>query len=247
MSPETKYEGFVGVDGCRGGWTASTAKEPIAVFQGFEEVVKKYKKKMILVDLPIGLPNTTRDLDRLARKKFDVQPSSIFSVPCRAAIYAESYQEACEVNSRKTGKKISKQIWNIVPKIREVDRCLRVSPKLRGNVFESHPEVCFSLLKGKRLNHSKKKPEGIEERLNLLKKFDKSSRYRFNRALKDFPRGMIARDDAVDAIILGLVATNFTVFQGGITNDNCGLPIRLAIPNLQLREKSANVSAPKRC
>ena len=97
------------------------------------------------------------------------------------------------------------------------------------------------------MNHSKKKPEGIEERLNLLKKFDKSSRYRFNQALKDFPRGMIARDDAVDAIILGLVATNFTVFQGGITNDNCGLPIRLAIPNLQLREKSANVSAPKRC
>ena len=45
MSPETKYEGFVGVDGCRGGWTASTAKEPIAVFQGFEEIVKKYKKK----------------------------------------------------------------------------------------------------------------------------------------------------------------------------------------------------------
>ena len=74
MSPETKYEGFVGVDGCRGGWTASTAKEPIAVFQGFEEIVKKYKKKMILVDLPIGLPNTTRDLDRLARKKFDVSP-----------------------------------------------------------------------------------------------------------------------------------------------------------------------------
>ena len=159
-----------------------------------------------------------------------MQPSSIFTVPCRAAIYADSYQEACEVNERKTGKKISKQIWNIVPKIREVDRCLRVRPELCRHVFESHPEVCFSVIKGGRLAYSKKKPEGVEERLKLLEKLDESSRQRFDQALADFPRGVIARDDAVDAIILGLVAANFRLFQAGITNDGCGLPIRLAVP-----------------
>ena len=55
-------------------------------------------------------------------------------------------------------------------------------------------------------------------------------------------RGVIARDDA-DAIILGLVAANFRAFQA-IPNDGCGLPIRLAVPNLQPGEKSAKVSAP---
>ena len=164
MSPEIKKAGFVGVDGCRGGWTTSAAEEPVVVFRTFDEILKKHKRKVILVDLPVGLPETTRDLDRSARKKFDVQPSSIFSVPCRAAIYADSYQEACEVNERKTGKKISKQIWNIAPKIREVDRCLRVRPELCRYVFESHPEICFSVIKGDRLTYSKKKPEGAEER-----------------------------------------------------------------------------------
>ena len=100
------------------------------------------------------------------------------------------------------------------------------------------------MIKGDRLTYSKKKPEGVEERLKLLEKLDESARHRFNQALADFPRGVIARDDAVDAIILGLVAANFRLFQAGITNDGCGLPIRLAVPNLQPGEKSAKVSAP---
>ena len=239
--------GCVGVDGCRGGWVASSAEEPILFFQTFEEILEKYEKKTILIDLPLGLPETERDLDRSARKSFDVQPSSLFSVPCRDAIYAKSYDEACELNERKTGKKISKQVWNIGPKIREVDACLRASLGLAKYVFEAHPEVCFCILKGGRLSYSKKKPEGLEERLNLLEKFDTSARYRYNRALADYPRRIMARDDVVDALVLGLAANNFTTFQDGITNDEYGLPIRLAIPNLQQREKSANVSAAKCC
>ena len=70
MSLETE-PGRVGVDGCRGGWVASSAEEPILFFQTFEEIIKKYKKKIILIDLPIGLPETERDLDRSARQSFD--------------------------------------------------------------------------------------------------------------------------------------------------------------------------------
>ena len=124
MSLETEPD-CVGVDGCRGGWVASSAEEPILFFQTFEEILEKYENKIILIDLPLGLPETERDLDRSARQSFDVQPSSLFSVPCRDAIYAGSYEEACELNEKKTGKKISKQVWNIGPKIREVDTCLR--------------------------------------------------------------------------------------------------------------------------
>ena len=55
----------------------------------------------------------------------------------------------------------------------------------------------------------------------------------------------MARDDVVDALVLGLAANNFTTFQDGIKNDDYGLPIRLAIPNLQQREKTAKVTVPK--
>ena len=122
---------------------------------------------------------------------------------------------------------------------------MRASLGLAKYVFEAHPEVCFCILKGGRLSYSKKKPEGLEERLNLLEKFDTSARYRYNRALTAYRRRIMARDDVVDALVLGLVAHNFTTFQDGITKDDYGLPIRLAIPHLQQREKSANVSDPK--
>ncbi len=36
----------------------------------------------------------------------------------------ESYEKACEVNEKLTGKRISKQAWNIIPKIRDVDSFL---------------------------------------------------------------------------------------------------------------------------
>ena len=124
---------------------------------------------------------------------------------------------------------------------------MRASLGLCKYVFEAHPEVCFCILKGGRLSYSKKKPEGLEERLNLLEKFDTSARYRYNRALTDYSRRIMARDDVVDALVLGLAANNFTTFQDGITNDDHGIPIRLAIPNLQQREKSAKVSASKCC
>ena len=79
---------------------------------------------LILIDIPIGLKtggSGERLSDLGARSILKARKSSIFPVPCREAIYAKTYKEACEVNERLTGKRISKQAWNIVPKIRDVD------------------------------------------------------------------------------------------------------------------------------
>lgn len=49
--------------------------------------------------------------DTGAREILKTRKSSIFPVPCREAVYAETYEKACEVNERLTGKHISKQAW----------------------------------------------------------------------------------------------------------------------------------------
>ena len=47
-------------------------------------------------------------------------------------------------------RKVSKQLFNIAPKIREVDEVLRAMPDANGRVFEVHPEVAFWRLNGER-------------------------------------------------------------------------------------------------
>ena len=71
----------------------------------------------LYVDMPIGLPDWERQLERLARKCLSVRPGSIFSVPCRQAVYSTSYESACDINAEITGKKLSKQSWYLCDKI----------------------------------------------------------------------------------------------------------------------------------
>lgn len=92
-------------------------------------MINKYEQidPLILIDIPIGLKNGVhgeRLSDLGARRILKARKSSIFPIPCREAVYVGSYTKACEVNEKITGKRISKQAWNIVPKIRDVDSFL---------------------------------------------------------------------------------------------------------------------------
>ncbi len=59
------------------------------------------------------------------------------------------YWEACAVNQRHTEppKKISKQIFHLFPKMREIDALM--TPELQVRVFEVHPELAFWAMNGK--------------------------------------------------------------------------------------------------
>jgi predicted RNase H-like nuclease len=76
--------------------------------------------------------------------------SSVFSVPSRAALAAEDYADACRIAfaSSEPPRKVSKQLFMLAPKIREVDALLRDDAALAGAVFEVHPEVAFWRLNG---------------------------------------------------------------------------------------------------
>ena len=80
------------------------------------------------------------------------------------------------------------------------------------------------------MSFSKRKPEGIAERLDLLSGLDAGVRHRFSEALENFPRSLVTRDDIVDAMILEQAAKNFEIFQREKLVDSKGLAVRLAVP-----------------
>jgi predicted RNase H-like nuclease len=57
---------------------------------------------------------------------------------------AADYREACAINRLHLGTALSKQSWNLLPKIRELDAWLRQHPP--GPCREAHPELVYQAL-----------------------------------------------------------------------------------------------------
>jgi predicted RNase H-like nuclease len=160
---------LAGVDGCAGGWIAafvrpSGAEARLRTLTRFADVLAADERPLVIaVDMPIGLPERTglggRAAENRVRPLLGARQSSVFSVPSRAAIYAGTYAEACRIALATSGppRKVSKQLFNIVPKIREVDEALRAMPAGPQIVFEVHPEVAFWRLNGERALSEPKK------------------------------------------------------------------------------------------
>ena len=163
-----------GVDGCPGGWVSfevnvASRKTDIrilclpALLRG-----RPPQLAALAIDIPIGLLDGPRACDRAARKLLGpVRGCSVFSSPCRVALRAEDYRQACEANRQRTGRMLSRQSWCIGPKIKEVDDA--ISPSTQEWASEVHPEVCFWAMNGYRpMAFGKKSREGIVERLAIL-------------------------------------------------------------------------------
>src|SRR5436190_12442170 len=142
---------LAGVDGCPGGWIAAFVRPAgsecaLTVFSCFADVLAAPQAAaLIAVDMPIGLPERTghggRAAENIVRPLLGKRQSSVFSVPSRLAIYADGYAAACNaaLTSSNPPRKVSKQLFNIAPKIREVDETLRRDPAIAERVFEVHP------------------------------------------------------------------------------------------------------------
>ena len=121
---------------------------------------------VVAVDIPIGLPERAgpggRAAENAVRPLLGARQSSVFSVPSRAALAAEDYADACRIAfaSSEPPRKVSKQLFMLAPKIREVDALLRDDAALAARVFEVHPEVAFWRLNGERALHEPKKVKG---------------------------------------------------------------------------------------
>ena len=136
--------------------------------------------------------------------------SSVFPTPCRPVLAAQTYEEACAISQQVSGKRVARQLFGILPKIRSVDALM--TRATQEWVREAHPEVTFAVLAGtgRGLEHSKKEAAGEAERLALLRPFLGPIDVTAVRAA--FGRGKVARDDIVDA--LACLATAHRIHRG---------------------------------
>src|SRR3954470_15648086 len=124
---------LAGVDGCSGGWVVALVRPEggetrVRIVPHFADVWSAPERpEVVAVDMPIGLPERVGIGGRAAEKfvppLLGARPSLVFSGPWRKTIYAADYGEACRIAAATSdpSRKVSKQLFNIAPKIREVD------------------------------------------------------------------------------------------------------------------------------
>ena len=163
---------LAGLDGCRAGWIAVFVRASgdgarIRAIPRFADILAAPEcPAVIAVDMPVGLPERTgtggRAAENAVRPLLGARQSAVFSVPSRAALAETDYREACAVAlaTSEPPRKISKQLFMIAPKIREIDSCLRDDAAAAARVFEVHPEVAFWRLNGERALTEPKKIKG---------------------------------------------------------------------------------------
>lgn len=237
-------ETFVGVDGCKAGWFAvCITRDGVWSHDVFDSAASLFARhrtaSRILIDTQIGLVDEStegRRCESEGRKLLGpARRSSIFVAPSRRALSAKTYPEASGINQRATGRKLSKQTWWIMPKIREVDELLRSKPEAREKLFEVNVELLFWALNGSRpMSHYKKTAQGFSERTELLNRWFPQSTDLYEDALSSYLRKDVSRDDIVDATA---AAVSVFISKGKLREipvdrqiDSQGLPMRMVIP-----------------
>ncbi|WP_256405677.1 DUF429 domain-containing protein [Haloplanus ruber] len=207
----------LGVDWASGCWVVVAVDDDgttITTEPAMLNVLYEYDDaEPILVDIPIGLPETPgRACDEAAAARLGERHGSVFAVPCRAAVDADDYEAAREAN----GGSLGSQSWGLVPRIREVDRVLDACDAA-ARVYESHPEVCYATF-AERIGHgplgSKRDDDGLDARLSVLEAVDPSVGAAVRSFVDDRRDGAAWHrriragrlDDVLDAAVLAVTA-----------------------------------------
>ena len=211
---------YIGVDGCSAGWIAvqyeEDSYEDSSLYKDIDELWAAHHDtaERILIDVPIGLrenSNTKRPCDDAARKKLSPKRhSSVFSVPVRAAVHEESYEDAKATQEKHTDGSLGVQSWGIADKIAELDSFLReTEPDAVGTIREAHPEVCFWALNGESATEYSKTGQpaaAFWERIGILEAIDDTIVDDVRDAATDLD-AKVGNDDVIDAFALALTAS----------------------------------------
>jgi len=218
-----------GADGCRTGWVVcrrdTDGTLDIRIVKALADICEGLS--ILAVDMPIGLadsPRPGRACEIEARALLPGKTSSVFPSPCRPALGYESYA-AANAASKSLGAGLTRQSFNLFPKLRELDDLLRARPRLQGVVREAHPELAFARMNGgKPVLSKKRKPDGFDERLRLLGK------HGFKMKIDTFKGA--GRDDLLDAMACcrtaALIAEGKATRLGPVeARDRYGLPMNI--------------------
>jgi predicted RNase H-like nuclease len=200
-----------GVDGCRVGWVMvgrdlGTGALTVHVAPCFVELPNG--QAAVAIDMPIGLSEDgPRGCDSQARRLLPGRASSVFPVPARPMLAFGCYPDA-NAWGKARGRGLSKQAWNLMPRLRDLDETLH--PTDQDRVFEAHPELAFARLNGGVPPPPKRLAEGIARRIALLRRAGVKG---LARALAAKPRG-VAADDLLDAAVLTFTAERIVKGEG---------------------------------
>jgi predicted RNase H-like nuclease len=238
-----------GVDGCKAGWFVAIASvtmgnetnascefnlKNVFIASTFTEVMSKTTDcVLICVDIPIGLSNgdKPRECDGAARELLSgPRASSVFPSPIRPCLAAMDYETASKISFEHTGKKLSKQTFALMKKIREVDELM--TPELQSRVREIHPEISFWALNSQKpIELNKKTVPGQAQRHNLLQRVFTD----IDSILVQAPSSGCAMDDALDALVAAYTAAQAVLGKAGTLpanpeKDSNGLRMEMVYP-----------------
>ncbi len=204
-APSPTETTVMGIDGCRGGWVVVTwGPDGHDAFFAEELTAQLAQLRSgeiaaIAIDMPIGLlEDRPRACDIEARKILGPRKSSVFPAPLRSTLAATDYANACELSRAASGKALSKQAFNLLPKIAELDELVR--PDDQDRLVEAHPECAFVRLSGEPLEHPKRTEPGRATRRRLLTGCDPI----FGDLLESYPE--LPALDLIDASVLTVTA-----------------------------------------
>ncbi|RAI03568.1 DUF429 domain-containing protein [Acuticoccus sediminis] len=203
-----------GVDGCRNGWAVVSIRADghpdagISFHADLSDLVDS--GSVIAIDMPMGLPDRIagpgRAAEQAVRPLLGLRKSSVFSMPGRAAIFADDYRTACDLALAASDppRKVSRQGFALFPAIRRLDALL--TPDNQNRIFETHAEVAFWRLNGEAPMPTAKRVKNVPTREGLAERIALLERHGIDPALFDRrPPGM-PLVDAVDAAAIALIA-----------------------------------------
>ncbi|GGS24631.1 DUF429 domain-containing protein [Actinokineospora fastidiosa] len=156
----------LGVAAGAAGWVGIAWEETVSAYHAptiGELVDAADGPRVVAVAMPIGLPDRGhREADVRAAQALG---AAVVIAPTRRALTAADRATAAAINRDLDGGAISKQAYDLRPRILEVDRWVRETPH---EVVEAHPEVSFAALNGEPLVARKDTWAGARRRHKLL-------------------------------------------------------------------------------
>jgi len=242
----------VGVDGTKNGWIAACVQEGIAsveMFASIGDLCAKYSDTdSVIIDIPIGLPESLADIrpERELRNRLKSKASSVFSTPCRQAVYIGCKQGAKEKNKKVLGKSLSEQSLAICGKIKEVDEFLQDNESWKNRLVESHPEYVFMALNtGTPIYEKKRTKEGLGARLSILRRHIRNID-RILDGVGQQPDLKKRHDDILDAACLAVIgqlgkANKLLTIPDIPAKDKTGLKMQIVYAEVAVGSLGANV------
>ncbi len=166
---------YAGLDGIRGAWVLVWIEGRKRGFERLDDIAHLFDRPVAraAIDIPIGIPDSgDRGCDMAAKQMLGKNHNRVFTGVLRwmldmPMLKREHYFAINRAAQAKGEKRISLQMFGILPKIRDVDRAM--TPARRTQLIECHPELVFQRLNGGRAVPGKKTAQGHALRRELLK------------------------------------------------------------------------------